>query len=242
MDWRRWTRNAQAVHAALQEAPDGSVVTKRRAAIYIPERYTEKKFAEIGAYTYILGFFALVIDDSVYAVSNAMAMMKVRPSVIATVKFDGESYLELQFEAGSVVIEDTLLIKTDTLVYYVFDEFVTKGRLPWFIDYRRDIGALFETSSYHAGMGFGSSQAIFDIIVSSIIRKAEDPTIYYRHAVQSVKDLDQVEPVTIPLRSVTYGATNTTTKLVGSYFSDGLDSALVNPSETVERIESILRM
>jgi hypothetical protein len=58
--------------------------------------------------------------------------------------------------------------------------------------------------------------------------------------VQSIDDIVKKPPVYIPLRSVTYTATNTTNKLAGSYFQEGLVSALVSPSERKERIESIL--
>ena len=48
-------------------------------------------------------------------------------------------------------------------------------------------------------------------------------------------------PALIPFRSVTYGATNTTAKLMGAYFDEGLTSALVNPSQRTEKIEELLR-
>lgn len=242
MDYRRWERNAKKVHAALQEAPDGSVVTSRKLAIYIPERYAEKQLAQIAAEIYTLGVFAMVVDDRYYAVSNAIAKMRIKPTVVSTVKFDGDNYLEFSFDPGSVVIADKELVKDDFLVYKVFDEFVSKGRIPWFIDYRRDLGALFESAGYHAGLNLASNHVILDIIAAAITRYKVDPTIYYRHMVKNLNDLDSIESVNIPLRSVSYGATNTTSKLVGSYFGEGLTSALVNPSEKMEKIESILRM
>jgi hypothetical protein len=48
-------------------------------------------------------------------------------------------------------------------------------------------------------------------------------------------------PTFIPFRSPIYGATNTTAKLIGAYFDDSINSALVNPSEKVEGVESLLR-
>lgn len=242
MDYRRWVRDASKVHAALQVAPDGSVVTKRKVAIYIPERYVEKQLASIAADIYTLGIFAVVVDDQYYAVSNAIAKMRIKPTVVSTVKFDGVNYLEFGFDPGSVVIADTELVKDDFLVYQVFDEFVSKGKIPWFIDYRRDLGSLFEGAGYYAGLNLSNNHVILDIIAAAITRVAADPTVYYRHRVKNLADLERVEPVNIPLRSVSLGATNTTSKLVGSYFGEGLNSALVHPSDKVEKIESILRM
>lgn len=242
MDHRRWTRDAKKVQACLHEAPDGSIVTSKRLAIYVPERYAEKQLAKIAAEIYTFGVFAMVVDDQYYAVSNAIAMMQIKPSVVSTVKFDGENYLEFAFEPGSVVIVDKELVKDDFLVFRLFDEFIAKGKIPWFIDYRRDLGALFDSAGYHAGLNLSNNHVILDIIVAAITRTKADPTIYYRHRVKNLDDLEKVEPVNIPLRSVSYGATNTTSKLVGSYFGEGLTSALVHPSDRVEKIESILRM
>ena len=42
------------------------------------------------------------------------------------------------------------------------------------------------------------------------------------------------------LNNVRDSATNTTTRLGGSYYSEGVISALVNPSTRPERIESLL--
>lgn len=242
MDYRRWTRDASKVHACLHEAPDHSVVTSKKLAIYIPERYAEKQLATIASDIYTLGIFAVVVEDRYYAVSNAIAKMRVKPSVISTVKFDGDNYLEFSFEPGSVVIADTELVKDDFLVYKIFDEFISKGRIPWFMNYREDLGHLFASAGYHAGMNLASNHVILDIIAAAVTRVRSDPTTYYRHRLKTLDDLERVEPVNIPLRSVSYGATNTTSKLVGSYFGEGLNSALVNPADKVEKIESILRM
>ena len=64
MDYRRRVRDASKVHAALQVAPDGSVVTKRKVAIYIPERYVEKQLASIAADIYTLGIFAVALETA----------------------------------------------------------------------------------------------------------------------------------------------------------------------------------
>lgn len=242
MDYQRWTRDASKVHASLYEGKDGSILTLKKAAIYVPERYAEKQLASIGAEVYILGIFALVMEDKYYAVSNALAKVRLKNPTIATVKFDGDNYLEFTFEPGSVVIADKELVKDDILAYHVFEEFITKGRVPWFMDYQRDLVGLFDTAELHAGVRLGNNHVVLEIIAAAITRSAKDPTAYYRHLIHKASDLKTIAPATIPLRSVSYGATNTTSKLVGSYFGEGLTSALVNPADKVETIETILRM
>ena len=65
--------------------------------------------------------------------------------------------------------------------------------------------------------------------------------MYYRSVINNRSDLKKNPPVFIPLRSVVYGATNTTNKLAGSYFNEGVISALVSPSTRIEPIEELLR-
>lgn len=238
----QWKRDAEKVHAALYKSDQGQILTRRACKILIPERYTEKGLATIGADIFIVGIFAIVIDDTVYGVSKTNAMMQIKPSIISTVKFDGDHYLQFDFEPGSVVIETTQLVKDDSLVYRIFDEHISKGKIPWYLDYQKDLGGLFDSSGYHAGLDFGANHVILEMIAAAITRDAKNPVTYYRHLLKDESDLKKKEPVVIPLRSVTYGATNTTSKLVGSYYADGLTAALVNPADKVEKIESLLRM
>ena len=240
MDWTRWKREPSKVLAALAEQPDGSVVTSRGCKIYIPGRFVEKQLASIAAETYIVGIYAIVVDDKYYGVSTANAMMRITPSTISTVKFNDDSYLEFSFEPGSVVIADTMLIKADTLVYKIFDEIIAKGHVPWYIGYE-DLATLFDSADYHAGVRLGNSHAVLEMFAAAIARDPEQRAKYYRHSIQAQDDPVVRPPIVIPLRSVTYGATNTTAKLLGSYWADGLTSALVNPAEKTERIEALLR-
>lgn len=242
MEYRHLVRDPEKVKKVLWYADDGSISTSKTVKIYVPERYTERQLATVASDTYIVGYFAMVLEDKYYTVSKILAPMRIKPTVISTVKFDGADYLEFQFDAGSVVIADSQLVRDDILTYRIFNEFVSKGHVPWFIDYRLDLGGLFDSSAKFAGVNFGANRVVLEIIAAAITRVKSQPTKYYRHAIQNTEDLTRIEPVNIPLRSVSYGATNTTSKLVGSYFGDGLTAALVNPADKVERIETILRM
>ena len=48
--------------------------------------------------------------------------------------------------------------------------------------------------------------------------------------------------VILPLKSIAYGLSNTTSRLMGNYLNDGMNSALVNPSTQNESIEDLLRL
>lgn len=220
--------------------PDGSVLTRRTLSIFIPERFVEKDLAKIESETYILGIFAIVVDGTHYGVSTTNAMMRVTPTSIRSVKFEGASYLEMMFEPGSVVFPTTLLVKTDTLVYRIFDEFIAKGHIPWYVDYD-DLARLFETADEHAGVKLGPSHSIMEMFAAAIARDPKDKTKYFRQTATSLADTKQNPPALIPFRSVIYGATNTTAKVLGSYFGDGLTSALAEPSTKPAPIETLLR-
>lgn len=239
MDWKTLTRDPSKVRAACRVQGE-QVLALKRVCIYLPERFVEKQLVRIGTETYIVGIYAMTVDDKYYAVSRINARMQVKPSVINTVKFGEDSYLEFVFEPGSVIIVSTKLLVQDVLTYEIYDEFMAKGNVPWYIQYD-DLARLFETADYHAGVSMGKSHAILGMVAAAITRTAQDRAQYYRHALRTQADVGKIESAVIPLRSVSYGTTNTTTRLVGSYWNDGLTSALVNPSTKTENIEELLR-
>lgn len=235
-----WTRDAGKVQAALTLQADKSAVTSKPLKLYVPERYVEKKLVKIGSEIYVVGIFALVVEDKYYAVSTTNAMMRIKPTTISTVKFEEDSYLEFAFEPGSVVFATTELIRTDTLVYYIFDEFIAKGRVPWYIEYE-DLAKLFLSSDKHAGVRLGGQHAILEMFAAAIARDPNQRSRYYRQSLSDKAGANEPPPKFIPLRSIVDGATNTTSRLLGSYWNDGLNSALIHPSDKTERVEELLR-
>jgi hypothetical protein len=240
MDASQFTRDASKVLAVLKELPDGSVVCKKPVKIYIPERYKQKRLMSEGQDTYILAIYAIVVDNKYYGVSMADAMIRVGQASIQTVKFGDDSYLEFSYDEGDIVLRGTELIQDSTLVYSIFDEFVSKAHVPWYMNYE-DLAKVFDTAEYHAGMRLGNSRAILELITSMIARDSANKMSYYRHVFKDYKTMLTNPPVVIPLRSVALGATNTTAKLIGAYSDEGFTSALNNPSERVEPIEEVLR-
>ena len=240
MNPRKLIRDPSKIRDILTEMPDGSVICTKQCKIYIPSRFTERSLAEVGVDNIISGIYAIVVDDLYYGVSLINAMIRIKPSSTLKVKILGVEYLEFTFKENSTVIESTTLVKTDTLVYRIYDEIISKGRVPWFVEYN-DLGRIFDTAKSHANANIGLNSEVTELIVSMICRDKEDKTKYYRTTIESVSDLKTKPPVYIPLRSVIYAATNTTNKLAGSYFSSAINSALVSPAERTERIEGLLR-
>lgn len=232
-------RDAAAVNAQLLDQDDGAVVTRRACRIQVPERYLDRHLASIGAEVYILGIFALIMDDGHYAVNLTNALMRITPASTDTVEVEGTNYLEFSFEPGDVVFASTDLVKDDEVTYYIYDEHIAKGRIPWYLNYF-DLANLFSTAKLHAGINLGNP-AVLQLITSTIARDPDDIMRLYRHRITKIEEVKTIPPKTVPFRSVIYNTSDTTSKLIGAYFGDSVTSALVHPSERTERIESLLR-
>lgn len=241
MDYRKLVRDKDKVHACLIETPSGQLITKKECKIYIPQRFEVVGLASIGVETHITGLYAMVFDDEFYGVCNVNAMMRINPAKTEKIKIDHTDYFEFTFNAGSVIVPSMELVKRDILVYYLYDEVFSAGRVPWYITYE-DLGSIFDTAAEYGGANIGENREITEMLVSLISRTKEDRSKFFRvNAVSGQDAIDKLLPDYIPLKSVIFSATNTTNKLAGSYMQHGVVSALVTPSEKTERIEALLR-
>lgn len=232
-------RNASYIFSQLVETEDNRLITKEDCTIYLPLRFQEKRLVVLGEDIRIVGLFAIQMGKY-YAVNSALAMMPIKPDITSTTKFDDEEYFSFSFKAGSEVVSNLNLVRDDTLVYRVYNEITAKGHFPWFLSYE-DLGKLYMTAPKHGNIVLASNNATFEMIAASITRDNRDTTKYYRYQINSMREQYTNPPNFIPLRSVLYGTTNTTSRLIGSYFEEGVLSALTNPSEKTEHVESLLR-
>jgi|SRR6185312_6158920 len=240
MDPRKLIHDAAKVQSHLRELPDERLVAVKPVKIYIPSRFAERNLATIGIETRICGIAGVVVEDRYYGLFLVNAMMQIDPTSTLKVMVEEDEYYEFSFDAGATVMPTTQLVKQDTLVFRIYDEFIAKGRVPWYMGYD-ELGKLFDTAKTFAGANIGQNHEVTELLVSMIARDPSDRSKYYRQTVKSREDLIKHPPAIIPLRSVQYSATNTVNKLAGSYFQDALTSALVSPGSRTERIEKLLR-
>jgi hypothetical protein len=156
------------------------------------------------------------------------------------VLIDEDEYYEFEFDKGATVIPLLDLLKTDSLVYKIYNEIIAGGHTPWYLQYT-DLALIFDTAKEHAGANIGQNHEVTELLVSLVARNAKNRNEYYRHSIKGMSDLVTDKPVFIPLRSVEFAASNTLNKLAGSYFSRGVVSALVNPTDRMERLDQILQ-
>jgi hypothetical protein len=240
MDIKGLIRDPQYVRAHLHELADDRLVTDKDCAIYIPVRFSECGLASVGVETNIVGIYLLVMEGKYSVISLVNTTLRITPESVNRVVFDGDEYYEFVFPAGSTVIPNMNVVQNNKIPYRIYSEFFAKGRIPVFLGYE-DLAKIFDTAKKFGGVNIGSEREVTELLVSLICRSKTNRAEYYRQAIHSVDDIKNKEPAFIALKSVAYSATNTTNKLAGSYMQDGIVSALVSPSERVERIESLLK-
>ena len=113
-------------------------------------------------------------------------------------------------------------------------EFITRGKLIFNIDYDT-LSTLFDQAKAMCDQKIPVDHVVFETIYSHLCRDRNNRSIQYRHT-------DMSEPFTmIPLRDVGYATTSTTSRLLGSYFSQALNSSLIQVSTEHSDVEDILR-
>src|SRR5574343_39671 len=218
---------------------DRSVITKINCRVFIPKRFVEKGIAEIGSENYSLGLFPVVDDNNRFMIVNAISFIYLKPSAFDTVVIDNEDYIQFSFNKNSLFIKSLNLVQKDTLVYDVFNEMISGGKIPWYFDYI-DSASLLDTASTIAGTSIGKNPELIEILIAIVSRQKNNKMQFYRHSLSSKEALKN-KPSIVPLKSVTYSATNTTNKLAGAYFDEGITSALINPTTKPDTIGTILR-
>ncbi len=239
MDISHLIRDANKVHNALSEV-NNTLVALKPCKIYIPERYLTADLASTNDVVKIVGIYGIVIEDKYYASSKACAFVELDPAITNYVKINNESYLEFYFGINDTIIKNLNLVRMSTLVYRIYNNIIAKGKIPWYLNYT-DLCMLFDTAFIHGNANLKADSSLLELFISTMARQHEDKAKFFRHE-SALLDLNvNPFPVYIPLNSVAYNTTNTTAKLLGNYFSEGLNSALVNPADTTESIETILR-
>lgn len=232
MDVRKLIRDKEKVLSTLKESKD-QLFTTVGCKVYFPKRFEEKEIASVGSEVSSLGMVGIVVGNH-YATLKVIAMVTFSPDETKLVDIEGHAYYELSFDPGSVVIPNMNVVKKDVLSYDVYDMFLSKGRIPWYMDYD-DLTRLFDTAKEYSGADLGERPEAMAVCVSLIARDPKDRRVYYRQT-----DM-KAPPAYVPMKSVEYGATNTLNKLGGNYFQIGVVSSLIDPAEKVEKIEAILR-
>lgn len=231
MDPSTLTRDDARVLAGITERGD-ALITTSGCKIYVPDAYYGRELGSQGEEVRVLAVFGIVVGNY-YAVSSALALMELTPSKSGTEVIGTLRYHVFEFMPGDVITPNVNLLQTKTLPFWVYDVFVDKAIIPWFMDYE-DLPQLFYSMGHHASVGMGVDMSILEMIISAIARNPKDLTVYYRQVPKASK------PRYVPLRSAAHNTTNTATKLLGNYSGETITSALTTTSTESESVESKL--
>ena len=235
-----YTHDREKVLNSLYKTPDNKLVTKTGCKIQIPSSYLERGLAKMSTPPMILGIHAIIVDDVSYATMTLPNFIVVTPASIEKTLVDGDEYTVFIFPPGSVVYPDMTVVKSTIAVSKIFSELVSSARVPWYIGYEVHPKILGNFPRY-TGLKAGGERRTNELLTSIIARDKNDKTVYFRSTLEPPSSKFKRKPTWVSLRSVEYSATNTMSKLGGSYFTIGITSALINPAQRVEGMEHIIR-
>ena len=239
MDITSLTRDADHFKSFLLVTKDDRLVTKEPFSICFPALYENHQLAVISDEVMVLGIFAL-IQGNKYCINKVMANLPLTPVDITREKINEEEHIFLHFEPGSTVCRNINVMQEQPMAYYVYDYFIANGWIPWYLNYK-DVVTLFDTCAKHCGIKLGETTSVMEMIGATIARNPQEPRKMFRTGMKSNAELAKSNPFYVALANVQFGAADTTSKLLGSYFNDGLNSAIMYKTKRVGQIEEVLR-
>lgn len=131
-------------------------------------------------------------------------------------------------------------MQDEQLAYWIFDYYIALANVPWYMNYM-DIVKLFDQDGYYMGSYLRPNSQIVDMLSGNIARDPNNGKQMYRVGIKNVDDVWKKMPQWVPLKNISLGSVDTYSKIMGSYFDDGVTSALVAESQTATPIEQVLR-
>lgn len=234
-------RDADKVYSVLTDEPNQPVITKAPIRLIVPVRFREIGLVQIGVQTFVYGLGALVLENKDWAILNVNAYLELGPATVEIVKHDDVEYYSFQFQAGDVLFRTKELVCHSSLLYTAIEEFVFKGKMPQYVDYESGC-RIFDSAKKHTKTTASIQHPVVEFLIGYIGRDREDRAKFIREVAKTKKDFGLDKLSWVPMRSVYWSAPSTVNKLAGAYAgSDGIVSALVNPSDRTDKIERILR-
>lgn len=228
-------RDKRAVLMSLVVTDEGQVLTTKPTKIHVPKRFQDIGLLNIGSTVEAYGIFPIIVGN-IYSVMVALTMVPLNPDRI-TRQFVGESdYYVFHFPKDTVMIPTLACVRKDNLPIIQTQEFIFKGKIPWYLEYD-DLLKSYDTAWYYANSNIAASDQVMELLAAMVSRRQGALTEYYR----TVREPEKERPVFIGMENVTYGATSTFGKFAGSYFAEGINSALTTETKEGGQIERILR-
>lgn len=216
-----------------------SIILNKEISVIFPTRFINRKLAYMGDTVNVLGIFAIVDENNNYAIMNIPAMIELTPSMSNEINIEDDPYMLLEFNQYDVFTANTKLLQEDGFIYDLFDDFFIQGNIPWYLDYE-DLSNILVLSQKYAGSRIGSNPLGLEILASIAARVSSDKTIFYRTLSKDMEKMKKDKPSYVALQNIYYTFSSTLAKTSGSYYKDGIVSAIVNKEKKKNKLEVIL--
>ena len=210
------------------------IFTGDSLVVIVPKRYEVYNYLTIAETVKTLGVLDMIIDDKYHAGLLMLANIEIEPDDIAQIVIGELQYVTLTLSKGSRFICNTERIADGNIVYSIWREFINGGKLLYNIDYET-LSTLFDQAKSMCDANLNVDHVIFEVIYSHLARDPENLSIQYRHT-----DMNNDFKL-IPLTSVGYSTSSTTSRLLGSYFGNALNASLIQEVNVETPFENLLR-
>jgi len=210
------------------------IVATDKVEAFIPERYVDRGFCNIGELVSTVGIFNIRINDTINKVLQVPNIIYLVPKNLDKVVEDDITYHKLTFYKNDIFMDTDTVIKDKFLIIPVFKELYELANMPTNINYQNSHFLLNNINSM-AEMDLHVNPVIMEMLQAYLTRTSEDLTVQARYDPSKPSEF-------IGLRNISYGPDSTTAKIFGSYTADGLRSALVNPNTVSKPLEDLMRL
>lgn len=217
------------------EKTSSLIFTGKKLEVRIPLNFKKYGSLTVTDVVTTIGVCDLIFDDEYQVGLNILAQITIEPSDIKTMTYKGVGYQVLTLKEGDKFMSSYRVVQDTHVVYVLWSEFITDGRLPYWYKYD-DLLKIFRHAVELTGSGIGVSQSVFSGIIGHLARDGNKISKQYRLT-------DMKRPMRlVALNSISMASSSTIARLNGSYFRDaGLTSALRFEVEQEQPFENILR-
>ena len=232
-------RNPELIKSYFRKVKDVTY-TSANLRIIFSERFITKEFVFMGSTIRTISIFAIVDDNNNYAISIAPIFVDLSPYNVSDVMINDVLNKVLYFNKDDIVIVNNTLVKTDSFIYDLFDEFYVKGNIPWFMGYEDVSDILLEAKKY-AGSNVGENALTFEILASLVSRNKKNKFEFIRRSITSEKDVPDLNIEFIGLNNIYYSFDSTGARLFGGYYGSGVTTSMADPEKETTIMMDLIR-
>ncbi len=226
--------NPEAIKSCFRISNNMTVVTKDIKIVFL-ESFLHKELAEIGDVVTLIGLYGIIDENDNYATCIAPGFQKLTVNRIGdTTCDDGNLYKVLYIDKDSVMLESNDLVVGDNQIYFIYDQFYVKGKIPFYISYDQ-LPKLLSDADIFCGTGLGNDRHVFEIL-SSIVARGKDKSVYYRNS----PEFGKVPPKYTSLSNIYYSLKSSSSKIIGGHYGAGISAAILNPETESSVLENLL--